>query len=99
MSLQGETREDTRVRIREPRHYDVIMHNDDFTTMDFVVDVLIDIFHKDGAEAERLMLQVHEAGQAVVGTYPYDIASSKVQAAMVRARKEGYPFRLSVREK
>lgn len=46
MSLQGETRENTRIRIREPKHYKVIMHNDDFTTMDFVVEILIDIFHK-----------------------------------------------------
>ena len=58
MSLQGETRENTRIRIREPKHYKVIMHNDDFTTMDFVVEILIDIFHKNEMEAERLMMLV-----------------------------------------
>ena len=58
MSVQGETREKIRIDIREPRHYKVIMHNDDFTTMDFVVDILRDIFHKDETEAERLMLLV-----------------------------------------
>ena len=47
MALQGETKESTRIRIREPKQYKVIMHNDDFTTMDFVVDILRDIFHKD----------------------------------------------------
>ena len=52
MAIQGETRESTRIRIREPKHYKVIMHNDDFTTMDFVVDILRDIFHKDEIEAE-----------------------------------------------
>lgn len=99
MSLQGETRESTRIRIREPKQYKVIMHNDDFTTMDFVVDILRDIFHKDEMEAERLMLMVHEKGKAVVGAYPYDIAVSKVQTAAARAKAEGFPFRMTLEEK
>ena len=99
MSVQGETREKTKVNIREPKHYQVIMHNDDFTSMDFVVDILKAIFHKEEAEAERLMLMVHEKGQAVVGVYPYDIAVTKVQAATARAREEGFPFRMTVEEK
>lgn len=98
MALQGETRESTRIRIREPKHYKVIMHNDDFTTMEFVVEVLVEIFHKDEAEAERLMLLVHEAGKAAVGSYPYDIAASKVQAAAARAKAEGFPFRMTIEE-
>ena len=59
MSVQGETREKTRIDIREPKRYRVIMHNDDFTSMDFVVEILIDIFRKDLLEAERLMMTVH----------------------------------------
>ena len=98
MSVQGETREKTRIDIREPRHYRVIMHNDDFTSMEFVVEILIDIFHKDEIEAQRLMLMVHESGRAAVGMYPYDIAVTKVQAAMARAREEDFPFRLTVEE-
>ncbi|MCI8966269.1 MAG: ATP-dependent Clp protease adaptor ClpS [Lachnospiraceae bacterium] len=96
MALQGETKESTRIRIREPKQYKVIMHNDDFTTMDFVVDILRDIFHKDEMEAERLMLLVHEVGKAVVGSYPYDIAVSKVQTAAARAKAEGFPFRMTL---
>lgn len=96
MGVHGETRESTRIRIREPKQYKVIMHNDDFTTMDFVVDILRDIFYKDEMEAERLMLLVHEAGKAVVGTYPYDIAVSKVQSATARAKAEGFPFRMTL---
>lgn len=96
MAIQGETRESTRIRIREPKQYKVIMHNDDFTTMDFVVDILRDIFHKDEMEAERLMLLVHEVGKAVVGSYPYDIAVSKVQTAAARAKAEGFPFRMTL---
>ena len=98
MSTRGETREKIRIDIREPKHYRVIMHNDDFTSMEFVVEILMDIFHKDVMEAERLMLMVHESGKAAVGSYPYDIAVTKVQAATARAKEEGFPFRLSVEE-
>ena len=98
MSLQGETREKTRIDIREPKHYRVIMYNDDFTSMEFVVDILIDIFHKDELEAQRLMLMVHESGKAAVGMYPYDIAITKVRTATARAKEEGFPFRLTVEE-
>lgn len=98
MSVQGETREKTRIYLEEPRHYKVMMHNDDFTSMDFVVGILVDIFHKNEIEAERLMLMVHEKGRAAVGSYPYDIAVTKVQAASIRARAEGFPFRMTVEE-
>ena len=70
MAVQGETREKTRIDIREPKHYRVIMHNDDFTSMDFVVEILVDIFHKDEIEASRLMLTVHESGRAAVPRPP-----------------------------
>ncbi len=98
MPVQGETREKIRTKIREPKHYQVIMHNDDFTSMEFVVDILIDIFHKDQLEAERLMLLVHQSGRAAIGSYPYDIAITKVQAATTRAKGEGFPFRMTVEE-
>jgi len=98
MSVRGETREKTRINIKEPKHYRVIMHNDDFTSMEFVVNVLIDIFHKDEIEAEHLMLMVHESGKAAVGTYPYDLAVTKVQVATARAREEGFPFRMTIEE-
>ncbi|MCH5344570.1 MAG: ATP-dependent Clp protease adaptor ClpS [Acetatifactor sp.] len=98
MSVQGETSEKIRIDIREPKHYQVIMHNDDFTSMEFVVEILIDIFRKDQIEAERLMIMVHESGKAAVGSYPYDIAVTKVQAATARAKEKGFPFRLTVEE-
>lgn len=98
MAVRGETRELTRARIREPKRYHVMMHNDDYTTMDFVVTILMDIFHKKEAEATILMLTVHQSGKAVVGTYSYDIAVSKVKAATERAHEEGFPFRLTVEE-
>ncbi len=98
MSVQGETREKTKINIQEPKHYKVMMHNDDFTSMEFVVDILIDIFHKGELEAEQLMLAVHERGRAIVGSYPYDIAVTKVLAASARAKEEGFPFRMTVEE-
>ena len=98
MAVQGRTQERTRIHIREPKQYRVVMHNDDFTPMDFVVEILMDIFRKNEIEAVRLMLMVHESGRAAVGSYPLDIALSKVQAATDRAREQGYPFRMTVEE-
>ncbi len=74
------------------------MHNDDFTTMDFVVSILIDIFQKTPAAAEILMLQVHKSGRAMVGIYPYDIACTKVRLALNRAKAQNFPFRMTVEE-
>ncbi len=76
-----------------PEEYEVIMLNDDFTPMDFVVDMLISIFHKNPVEATRLMLLVHTTGRAVVGVYTYDIASTKINEVHTRARAEGYPLK------
>ncbi len=98
MSAKGATKEKTRSMLKEPRLYHVIMINDDFTTMEFVVGVLVDIFHKDNVSAEAIMMQVHKNGQAVVGKYPYDIAVTRVAAALSRAKEEGYPFRMTVEE-
>lgn len=98
MAVRGETRESVKSRIREPKRYHVIMHNDDYTTMDFVVEILMGIFHKSEAEATMLMLTVHKSGKAVVGTYSYDIAVSKVKKATEWAEAEGFPFRLTVEE-
>ncbi len=83
-------------RIREPRRFKVIIHNDDFTPMDFVVMILSTIFFKSADEAERLMLDVHNTGKGIAGIYPYDIAETKRRKAVTLARGEGYPLRLSL---
>jgi ATP-dependent Clp protease adaptor protein ClpS len=90
------TRERQRVDLKEPCRYQVTIHNDDFTTMDFVVMVLTQVFFKSQAEAEALMLQVHHADKAVVGIYSYDVAVSKVRKATNMAREAGFPLRLTV---
>ena len=92
---QSQTRERVHHEVKEPRRYKVTMHNDDFTTMEFVVKVLMEVFFKNEAEAQRLMLQIHHEGKCVVGIYTYDIAVSKVQKATQMAREEGFPLRLT----
>lgn len=76
-----------------PDEYQVIMLNDDFTPMDFVVDILVSIFHKNPVEATRLMLLVHMTGQAAVAVYTYDIAATKINEVHTRARASGYPLK------
>lgn len=98
MAAKDAVKERTDSRIKEPKQYNVIMLNDDFTSMEFVVNVLVDIFHKDQVTAQALMLNVHKNGQAVVGRYPYDIAVTKVGTALARAREQGFPFRMKVEE-
>ncbi len=92
---QSSIRERQRTDLRDPQRYKVIIYNDDFTTMEFVVLILTNVFFKSQAEAETLMLQVHHSDKAVVGIYSYDIALSKVQKATRMARDAGFPLRLS----
>lgn len=98
MSIKGDTRQKTKSQVKEPKRYSVIMHNDDYTPMDFVVQVLVQIFNKGQQEAVILMMTVHKGGKAVVGTYPYDIAMTKIRIVTSLAEQEGYPFRLSAEE-
>ena len=86
------------VREKEPHLYGVIFCNDDFTTMQFVVSVLKLVFHKNEQEAQALMMQVHKAGSALVGTYTYDVAVTKRDKAIRMAREEGFPLRIEVRQ-
>lgn len=88
-------RERERLDVREPRRYQVTIYNDDFTTMEFVVKLLMTVFHKSQAEAEQLMLTVHRSEKAVVGVYSYDVAVSKVHRGLAMARQEGFPLRLT----
>ena len=88
----------TKYKTPEPSMYHVIMHNDDVTTMDFVVMVLMRVFRKPQEEAERLMWQIHNEGSALVGTYFYDIAQSKAEYTMKLARANGFPLKLTLEE-
>ena len=93
---QSHIKERQKTNLREPRRYKVIIYNDDFTTMEFVVMMLKEVFFLSEENAQALMLQVHHQGKAVAGVYSYDIALSKVHKATDLARENGYPLRLSV---
>lgn len=93
---QSKIKERQRTNLKEPKRYKVIIYNDDFTTMEFVVMILVQVFLKSEEEANALMLQVHHSDKAVVGIYSYDIAVSKANKAMRMAREQNYPLRLTV---
>ncbi|MEO6576163.1 MAG: ATP-dependent Clp protease adaptor ClpS [Polyangiaceae bacterium] len=78
-----------------PRRYRVLFHNDDYTTMEFVVDALITFFHKSETEATHIMLTVHKMGSAVAGIYTRDVAETKVEQVMDHARQHGMPLLLT----
>lgn len=88
--------EDTREAVEPPSMYRVLMHNDDYTTMDFVVLVLMNVFRKTSGEAHRIMLQIHLGGVGVCGVYPHEIAETKISRVHASARKHGYPLMCSM---
>jgi ATP-dependent Clp protease adaptor protein ClpS len=94
--LFGETKDQT--DLREPKMYRVILHNDHYTTMDFVVDVLVKVFHKPTVEATKIMLDVHRRGRGICGLYTYDIAATKVQRVQQMAKMHEYPLRCTIEE-
>lgn len=94
----GEVLERPKPETRRPQLYRVVLHNDDYTTMQFVVEILESIFRKSPAEAHRIMMQVHRQGHGVCGAYPYEIAETKVAEVHDRARAQGFPLRASVEE-
>jgi ATP-dependent Clp protease adaptor protein ClpS len=84
--------------LREPRRYRVLLHNDDYTTMEFVIGILMTVFHKTVAEAEAVMLAVHEKGLGSCGVYTEEVAETKVAQVRDKARKAGFPLRCSMEE-
>ena len=95
---KGEVLEQTREKTDQPRLYKVILHNDDYTTMEFVTDVLETIFNKSPAEAYRVMMHVHQKGAGVAGVYPFEVAETKVAEVHDQAKEAGHPLRASIEE-
>ncbi len=83
---------------KKPKMYVVIMHNDDYTTMRFVVEVLIQIFNKSSIEASELMMKIHTKGNAVIGIYTYDIAVTKKLLADKMAKQREFPLKITIDE-
>lgn len=84
--------------ISEPCLYKVLLHNDDYTTMDFVVMILENIFHRSPAEATQIMLSVHQKGIGICGVYPYDVAQTKVATVLTLAKKYEFPLQCTLEE-
>lgn len=90
---QGDLATEERTGTQKPRRYVVVFHNDDYTTQEFVVSVLMRFFHKDITEATHIMLQVHRRGWGVAGVYTRDIAETKAEQVMACAKQKGHPLR------
>ncbi|NLC93468.1 MAG: ATP-dependent Clp protease adaptor ClpS [Treponema sp.] len=82
--------------ILPPPEESVIFYNDDYTAMNFVVEILISIFNKSEDDANDIMMSIHSNGSSVVGTYTYDIAESRKALAINTARKNGFPLRIEI---
>ena len=92
----GEVLERTKQETKKPELFRVVLLNDDYTTMDFVVEILEDVFHKQPAEAFRIMMQVHTQGKGLCGVYPFEVAETKVATVVDRARENGFPLRAAM---
>lgn len=94
MSEKSKLQERVKEKVNHPKRYQVLIYNDDFTPMDFVVSILMTIFEKPKPEAVRLMYLVHRGKFAIVGVYTRDIAQTKAALAISQARDSGYPLKL-----
>ena len=86
------------LELHEPQMFKVLLHNDDYTSMDFVVEILMGIFHKTHTQAEQIMLQIHEKDKAVCGVYSFEIAQTKAQQVKQRAKQNEFPLLATIEE-
>jgi ATP-dependent Clp protease adaptor protein ClpS len=94
--LEEEIISETRDEIDEPSMYRVLLHNDDYTTMEFVVEILMLVFKKSPEEAVKIMLNVHHKGIGVCGVYPYEVSETKVKTVDALARENGFPLKCTM---
>lgn len=94
----GAVKERVKPQKQHPTLFKVVLLNDDYTTMEFVVHVLETVFQKSPAEAFRIMMQVHQSGTGVAGVYPWEVAETKVEAVTSMARHAEYPLRAAIEE-
>ncbi len=83
---------DQSFKIKEPGLYNVLLHNDDYTSMEFVVDILVSVFRKSNVEASKIMMSVHQKGIGIGGKFPYDIGMTKIQEVKRRADEDKFPL-------
>jgi ATP-dependent Clp protease adaptor protein ClpS len=93
---EGGVAEKKRPKTEEPKLFKVLLHNDDYTTMEFVISILESVFVKSPAEAYRIMMHVHTEGTGIAGVYPFEVAETKVVMVEERAKDAGHPLRCSI---
>ena len=98
MSNEIEIELNDELDLQEPNKYKVFLLNDDFSTMDFVIDVLVKVFRKSVDEASVIMLNIHNKGREICGTYSYEIAGTKVAQVKAMARENGFPLKAVMEE-
>lgn len=86
------------LKVVEPTKYKVLLHNDDYTSMEFVVEILMYIFHKNVVESEQIMFNIHQKGRAICGVYTFEIAQTKVQQVKETAKSSGFPLLATLEE-
>jgi ATP-dependent Clp protease adaptor protein ClpS len=91
-------KERTEIREQEPKLYNVILLNDDYTTMEFVIHLLETLFQKSPAEAYRIMMHVHRSGRGLAGVYTWEVAETKADKVASLASEAGYPLRATIEE-
>jgi ATP-dependent Clp protease adaptor protein ClpS len=94
----GAVKERAEIRSREPKLYNVILLNDDYTTMEFVIHILETLFQKSPAEAYRIMMHVHRNGRGLAGVYTWEVAETKAERVASLASEAGYPLRATIEE-
>ena len=96
--VSPEAIEESAIRLAIPKKYNVVMLNDNVTPMDFVIQVLMAIFRHDQEKAKELMIEVHEKGRSIVGTYSYEVAEQKSTETVTEASRSGYPLDVIIEE-
>ena len=98
MSADSELQQRTRTEKKEPQLFRVVLLNDDYTTMEFVIEVLESVFQKSPAEAYQIMMHVHVNGRGIAGVYPWEVAETKSGSVESLAREAGFPLKAVTEE-
>lgn len=97
-SEQTQTGTRSETRVQYPSKYNVIFHNDDFTPMEFVISLLVEVFDRSLEQAKQITVQIHESGQGIAGTYYHEVAEQKQQESVVLSRHNGHPLKITLKE-
>lgn len=98
MATDADYELDEKIKIQYPKKYNVFILNDDYTSMEFVIDILISVFHKSYEEAEAIMLEVHKKERGLCGVYAHEIAETKVMQVIKKAKDGGFPLKATMEE-